>query len=97
MPRPLGGGGFFYFFLENLGVGGESGAQSEAKMKCRERDGSTWIWTGGSIRKPEPVAIELNVSGFYVNEDFTHPRWRGFVEGQRLDAIETARRAAAEE
>ena len=78
-------------------IGGKSGTQTEIQetcLKCRKRDGSTWFWTGRTTSKP--VSIELNISGFYVKEDFTHPRWGGFVEGQRLDAIETARRAISD-
>lgn len=81
-----------------LFFGGKNGIKSEKvkqTLHCHEIGGSTWYVAGRSTSKP--VSMEKNVSGFYMKEDFTHPRWGGFVEGQRLDAIETARRASAEE
>lgn len=61
---------------------------------CEDFDGSTWYRHARLL--PRPKRFNIDIGGFQIEEDFTHPRWGGFVEGRRLDAINTARKALAE-
>lgn len=63
-------------------------------LKCEKFGGSTWYRHARLL--PRPMSYRVDIGGFQTDEDFNHPRWGGFVEGRRLDAINTARQASAD-
>ena len=66
----------------------------EVHAECMRIDDEPWMVVLRSFTQPRNV--DLNANGFRIAEDFTHPRWGGFEESRRLDAIQTARKASAE-